>query len=78
MTFRERISRVLGQNPYPVTVRSVQRGLAEMYAYSASWHTIKKYLEELVLEGAAFRQSLPTESKHKPLVLYLMRGSKAQ
>lgn len=75
-TLRERISCVLSQTPYPVTVRTVQKGIVEAYAHSASWHTVKKYLDELVLEKVAFRQSLPAESTHKPLVLYLMRGSK--
>ena len=35
---------------------------------------IEKYLEELVAEGLIVRQSLPTERREKPLVVYFMRG----
>jgi len=46
-------------------------------AHAGSWHTIKKYLEELASEGLVIRQSLPTDSKHKSLVLYVIRGCRA-
>lgn len=77
-TLRERISNTLSQYPYPITVQTIRRALLQTTARPGSWNTIKKYVEELAAEGIVIRQSLPTENKRKPLVLYFMRGCKPE
>ena len=74
MTFREKISNTLSQYPYPISAGTIQQVLAQAGAHQGSWGTIRKYLEELAAEGLVLRQSLSTERKQKPLILYSMCG----
>jgi len=74
MTFREKIGNTLSQYPYPVSAGTIQQVLAQAGAPRGSWGTIRKYLEELAAEGLVVRQSLSSEHRQKPLILYSMRG----
>jgi len=73
-TFRERISQLLSQCPYPVTVQTIRQAVLQTTARPCSWNTVKKYLDELTADGIIVRQLLPAENKRRPLVLYFMRG----
>ena len=72
--FRRDILGVLADGQYPVTITSVKRVLDTRKVQSCSWHTVRKYLEELVAERLVLRQALPTRLGRKPLVLYLGRN----
>jgi len=72
-TVRTRVSHVLRQTPYPVTVRTIQKSMTKPYMRPAHWCTIKKYLDELAEEGIVIRQVLPAAPKRKPLVVYFLR-----
>ena len=74
MTFRENISKILSQYPYPVSAGTIQQVLVQAGESQGSLGTIRKYLEELAAEGLIVRQSLSLERKQKPLILYSMRG----
>ena len=73
-SFRDAIGDILQTYPYPLTVRSIQMQLRQSGRRAGSWHTVKKYAEELVRDGTIVRQVLPAQARYKPLVVYLARN----
>jgi len=71
--FRREILHVLGSGEYPVTASTIKRLLDKRRLRPCGWHTARKYLEELAAERLVLRQSLPTRSGRKPLVVYAGR-----
>jgi hypothetical protein len=61
------------QIPYPLTATSVKRFLDSRRVRPCGWHTVRRYLEELVGERLVLRQALPTQAGRKPLVVYMGR-----
>ncbi len=77
-SFQEAIADVLQQCGYPMTVRSIQQRLRRQGGRAGSWHTVKKYTEELARRGVIARQVLPVRQRRKPLIVYRMQhGSTA-
>lgn len=75
-TAKNKISGILRNYPFPATVQTVQRGLFNS-GKAYSWYTVKKYLDELVEEGIITRRPLPSDGKHKPLIVYSMCGRRS-
>jgi len=65
---------MLRNYPFPATAQTIQQGLLNT-GKAYSWHTVKKYLDELAEGGIVARQQLPAAGKHKPLVVYFVRRS---
>jgi len=76
-TFKAQINALLASYPFPVTTRTVQKRLSTE-GRVGSWHTIRKYLDELAEEGVVIKQQLPVTDKNRPFVLYQIRGCKSQ
>jgi len=72
--FRREILNVLVDGQYPATATTVRRLINARRVKPCDWHTVRKYLEELVVERLVLRQALPTQPGRKPLVVYLGRG----
>jgi hypothetical protein len=69
--YRREILDVLASYQYPATTSTVKRMLDTRRLHPCGWDTVEKYLQELAAEGLVIRQSLPTERRHKPLIIYM-------
>jgi len=70
---RRQILEVLGGYEHPLTVSSTKQLIDRRSNGSCSWHTVRKYLDELAGERLVLRQALPADGRQKPLVVYLGR-----
>lgn len=71
--FRQEIVTILSATRYPVTASTIKKTLEERRGRPCSWNTVQKYLHRLCEERLVYRQELPTEGHHKPLVVYFTR-----
>lgn len=72
--FRQQILEALATNPYPITAAGIKKVIDAKTFQPCGWHTVRKYLGELVTEKLVLRQALPSNAGRKPLVIYLGRS----
>ena len=72
--YRREILEVLCGYQYPATTTTVKGLLDGQRLHPSSWHTVRKYLQELAVDRLVCRDTLPAEHGRRPLVVYVSRG----